>query len=88
MCIFIFKILNNTLPEALRNRLQIIGSKSERRTRQAGNIVIEFRKTRNARKSVFYEGVKTYNSLPDRIKQCEIVALFERSLKEFILDEM
>lgn len=39
-----FKILNNMLPEALRNRLEIVRSESERQTRQAGNIIIQFRR--------------------------------------------
>jgi len=42
MCIFIFKILNNMFPDALRNELGIAGSDSERQTRQAENIVIDF----------------------------------------------
>jgi len=51
------------LPVALRNRIEIIGSDSKRQMRQARNIVSEFRKTRNAQKNMFYEGVKMYNFL-------------------------
>jgi hypothetical protein len=85
VCIFIFKILKNMLPEALRNRLEIVGSESERQTRQAGNIVIDFRRTRNAQKSMFYEGAKMFNSLPVEIRQCENLVKFKRILKEYII---
>jgi len=46
------------LPAALRNRIEIVGRNSERQTRQAENIVLEFRKTRSAQKSMFREGVQ------------------------------
>jgi hypothetical protein len=35
--------------EALRNKLDIVGSDSERQTRQAGNIVIDFHRRRSVR---------------------------------------
>ena len=39
--------------------------------RQAGNIVIEYRRTRSAQKSMYYEGVKIYIALPTEVKSCE-----------------
>jgi len=56
---------------SLRNQIGIVGNESQRQTRQAGNIALGFRKTRNAQKSVFYEVVKMYNSLLVRLKQCD-----------------
>lgn len=85
MYIFIFKILNNMMPEQLSNRLRIVGEMRERQTRQAGNIAIEFRRTRSAQKSLFYEGVLMYNALPAEIKQCDRLELFKRMLKEFVI---
>jgi len=50
------------LPVSLRNKIEIVGNVSnQRQTRQAGNIVMGFRKTSNAQKSVFYEGIKMYS---------------------------
>jgi len=46
--------------------------------------VLEFRKTRNARKSMFYEGAETYNSLPARIKQCDRLEIFERVKRVYL----
>jgi len=47
--------------------------------------VLELRKTRSAQKSVFYESVKMYNSLPVGIKQCDR-RTFKRELREYILN--
>jgi len=49
------------LPTQLRDKLQIVGNECTRETRQAGNIEFQFRKTKSAQKSLFYEGVKMYN---------------------------
>jgi len=78
VCIFIYKILNNALPLSLRNKIEIVGSEHQR---QAGNIALGFRKTRNAQKSVFYEGAKLCNLLPLRIRECDRLKVFKRELK-------
>jgi len=85
ICIFIYKILSNMLPEALRNRIEIVGSDREKQTRQTGNTVLKFRKARTAQKSIFYEGIKMYDSLPAMMKQCHGIESFKRTLKEYIL---
>jgi len=85
ICIFIYKILSNILPEVLRNRIEIVGSDGEKQTRQTGNTVLKFRKTRSAQKSIFHEGIKTYDSLPAMMKQCDRIASFKRTLKQYIL---
>jgi len=51
------------LPVSLRNKIEIVESERQRQTEQAGNIVLELRKTKSAQKSVFYEGAKMYDSL-------------------------
>jgi len=84
VCVFIYKILNNTLPVSLRDKFVILGNENQRLTRQAENIVLELRKTRSAQKSLFYEEVKTYNSLPADIKQSDRLKTVKRELKEYI----
>lgn len=83
--IFTFKILNGMLPTQLRDRLQIIGNECARETRQTGNIELQFRKTKSAQKSLFYEGIKIYNVLPAEIKNCDRLELFKRRLRTHIL---
>ncbi|XP_036148907.1 uncharacterized protein LOC118647675 isoform X2 [Monomorium pharaonis] len=86
MCIFIFKILNNMMPEHFSNRLRIV--EGERKTRQTRDIVIEFQKTRSAQKSLFYEGVLMYNALPPEVKHCNRLEMFKRMLKEFVFNDV
>ncbi len=85
ICIFIFKILNGLLPNQLGDKLEIVGDECARVTRQAGNIELQFRKTKSAQKSLFYEGIKMYNVLPAEIKNCDRLEMFKRRLKAHIL---
>ena len=71
VCIFSHKVVNGRLPKELKNKLYIVGSRSGRVTRQAGDIVIGFRRTRSAQKSMYYEGVKMYNAVPTEVKNCK-----------------
>jgi len=70
---------------SVRNKFVIVGNENQRLTRQVGNIVLKLRKTRSAQKSVVYEGVKMYNSLPASMKQSDRLKTFKRELKEYIL---
>jgi len=72
------------LPVLLRNKFVIVGNENQRTARQAGNIVLELRKIKNAQKSVFHEEVKTYNSLPASTKQSDRLETFKRELKKYI----
>lgn len=85
VCVFIFKIINNMASMALSNKIEIVGSECDRQTRQAGNIVVTYRRTRSAQKSLFYEGIKMYNSLPTELKQCKKIVAFKRMLRGYIL---
>lgn len=81
VCIFIFKIIKGMLPIELGNKIVLV----EGRTRQADNIMIQFRRTKSAQKSLFYEGIKMYNDIPTELKQCDSLIIFKRKLKEYIL---
>jgi len=72
------------LPVSLRDKFVIVGNENQRLTRQAGNIVLELRKTKSVQKSLFYEGVKMYNSLPTNIKQSERLKTFKQELNKYI----
>lgn len=76
-CLFIFKILRDLLTEQLKNKLKLVGNASERQTRHAGDIAIQFHRTRSAQKSMFYKRVKLYNALAE-IKQCKRIEQFKR----------
>lgn len=48
ICIFIFKTVNKMMPEQLNDRLSIVEHRTGRQTKQAGSIVVDFRKTKSA----------------------------------------
>lgn len=85
ICVFIHKLLNGMLPDHLRSRLVMVGMDSERLTRQTGSIAIHFRKTSNAQKSLFYNGIKMCNRLSNDIKLCKRLCSFRRALKDYIV---
>ena len=85
VCSFIFKAVNGMLPKQLKEQLELVGKNTDRQTRQAGDIAIQFRRTRSAQKSMFYEGVKMFNALPAEIKRCKKLEAFKRVLKEYVL---
>jgi len=68
------------LPLLLRNKVKVAGSENRIYTRQAGKIVLRFRRTRNAQKTVFYEGIKLCNSLRCRIRKYDKLNVFKREL--------
>lgn len=88
ICIFIFKILKNKMPEQLSDKIRIVGNESRRQTRQNENIAVEFCRTRSAQKSPFYEGILMYNALPVKIKACDKLQTFKRMLKEFVTNDV
>jgi len=52
VCIFVFKMIKGMLLEQLGNKLVLVGNTNERRTRQANNIVIQFRRTKMRKKLI------------------------------------
>ena len=53
VCVLFFKAVNRLLPKEWNDKLQIVGSKSSRVIRQVREIVIKFRWTRSAQKSMY-----------------------------------
>lgn len=84
LCILIFRMLKCMSTDHFKNMLEVVGNISERQTRQAGDIMMQYRRTRSTQKSIFYEGIKMYNGLPIEIKRCDRIELFKRRLKQYI----
>lgn len=88
VCIFIFKAVKKLLPKEVTSKFEIVKLRTGRVTRQAENIAIQFRRTRSAQKSMFYDGVKMYNALPIEVKGCEKLVQYKSMLKAFIVSEI
>jgi len=60
-----------------------VENKREKRTRQIGNIEMQFRKISNAIKSISYKGDKMYNTLLSEIKQRKTGTVWENVKKMY-----
>lgn len=54
-CIFVYKALNGLLPKYISEKIRIGESVDMSQARQADDIRITFRRTKNAQKSIFYD---------------------------------
>src|SRR5436190_1383537 len=85
-CLFVFKMSKGMLTEMLKDRTESVGETSDRQTRQHMNIALQMRKTSNAQKSLFYEGVKMFNSLPRDVKNSALLPEFKRKLRDYVIN--
>lgn len=85
--IYIHKMLNGLLPNYLTANLVLNRDFHNRNTRQNNNNLLRLPSYRlqMTRKSIFYNGVVMYNSLPCDIRLQPSIQLFKRKCKEFLL---
>jgi len=74
----------------LRDKFVIVGNENQRLTRQAGNIVLELRKTRSAerKKVCFMKELKCIISCQPNLKQSDRLKIFKHELKGYILSRI
>ena len=53
-------------------------------TRQASNFYISYRNTTIGQKNIFYEGLRTFNSLPNSLKSESSLNRFKKNLKNYL----
>ena len=56
-------------------------------TRHGGELRPPFQRLRTTQQSVFYQGCKLWNELPERIKMVDTLEKFKTSLKNYYLDK-
>jgi len=85
LAIMVFKCLNNTTPEYLRNLLMpaASASSSEMRLRSGDSLVLFVPRTnsKTGDRSFVVAGPRTWNSLPHHIRACTSLAIFKKQLK-------
>nr|CAI5837379.1 unnamed protein product [Callosobruchus analis] len=79
--IFIFKILNNLVPEYLSVNLQYRFDIHSYNTRQRNHVNVKPSNLMVSKKSIFDYGMSEYNKLPDYVKQSHSVNVFKNRLK-------
>lgn len=83
--VFIYKVKTNMLPSYLGDRLVENNKIYSYQTRSANSFYLCNVNTQLGFKSVFYNGIRKYNNLPEDIKSTISLNLFRRKLKNYLL---
>ena len=83
ICLFIYKILHEHLPQRILT-LETVDQVISRQTRQSNHLVVPRRRTVRADKAVSVRGPKLWNRLPKDIKECTNFSVFKKELKSYL----
>ena len=84
ICIFMFKVINQMLPEWLF-RFPIVGDMQTRLTRQVNDLVVKRTNTDIGARAICIKGPKVWNNIPLQIRNSSSVRVFKEKLKKHIL---
>ena len=84
---FIYKIYNNMLPNYLQQNLIKIHTIHNHDTRSKIKYVIKRVNKEATKKSVFIQGLKMFNELPENIKVIESIYTFKEKAKQYVRDK-
>ena len=87
ICLLMFKILRNKLPEWLYTNIFLNNVVKVRQTRQNQDLYVKRVRTDMGSRMVSVRGPVTWNSLPEEIKQKASINVFREKLKEYFLDK-
>ena len=81
-----YKILHDLCPENLRHKFTERSIISEYRTRNHGDLQIPKVRLEYAKRSFYFSGVKTWNDIPDNIRERDSIARFRTGLRDYLLN--
>ena len=87
LCLFIFKILNDKVPNWLYTNITNTGMERERETRQSKDLIVGRAKTILGSRRVPVRGPTTWNKLPPAIRELKSIYVFKEKLKEYLIAE-
>ena len=79
--------MNGMAPGYLADKFVKRSSISSRQTRSSQMLNIPLLKTTTGQRSFYYQGVKLWNDLSDRLKLCENVQSFKHAMRKNLLKE-
>lgn len=83
----IYKIEHNYYPDYLSDFLVRRCSSVPYNIRSGCDFNISFVKSTLLQKSLLYDGLRLYNSLPDKLREINNLGLFQKRIKRFLFDE-
>ena len=81
---FIFKINNNFLPMYLKHQLVVVHEIHEYQTRNCQDFYIGRTNKGSTKKSLFFDGLKAFNDLPQELKSIRNKHCFKAELKQHV----
>lgn len=85
--VMIHKIKIGLLPDYLTNEITYVRNVSTRSLRNSNDFRLPNFKNELTRNSIFYEGVKKYNALPNVIKEINSITKFKVECKKYVLEK-
>jgi len=84
---FMFKYSNNLLPPAFNNMFTSNAENHNYNTRHASDFEYPNNKLKFGDKSICYQGVKTWNNIPNHVKNASNIKLFKSTYRESVISE-
>lgn len=82
--VMIFKIKIGLLPDYLSNEIKYVHNVNRRTLRNSNDFRLPNFKANTTRNSIFYEGLKMFNSLPNILKELNSLVKFKSECKKFV----
>lgn len=86
--IMIFKIKNGMVPDYILNEVRYVSDVSSRTLRNQSDFSLPNYKSNTTRNSIYYEGLKLYNQLPNDIKNCKTLLTFKLKCKKYVSEQI
>ena len=84
--LFIWKIQNNILPNCTLKLLALNGV--NKNPRDSLKLIIPFRNTEFGKRTIFYNGIKEWNKIPNEIKSLTSLNLFKKNYKKYLITNL
>ena len=85
VCVLVFKILRNLLPNCLYN-LENVNDITQRSTRQADKLLVRRARTDMGNREIDIRGPSLWNTLPREIRNAGSLPTFKNNLKKHLLE--
>ena len=82
-----YKYCNNLLPSSFNNMFKTNAENHDYNTRNALNFAYPNNKLNFCDKSISYQGVKTWNNIPNHVKSSKNLSSFKTSFKQLIISD-
>lgn len=82
--IMVYKIINNLVPQYLKQNITYNRDIHNYNTRNINNFRLPKIITENSKKNIYYAGLKLYNDLPNEIKEAQTLKEFKKKCLSFV----